>query len=191
MDAKTKLAIKNITQEFEARLNSLIDICESPIEEYFLVNICDYFYSQSLMSLRFDFLVRSIDDPYDKTTKIFKRFNYQERGINVFGLIYGVKIDIGVAIYKIIPQFQHNNYRLDFAIFIDKPDLKMKFCIECDGHDFHKTKDQNQKDSERTRALVKDGWTTLRYTGTELFKWDVGKAQELEIILTEFLKRNN
>jgi hypothetical protein len=171
MDIKTKLILNNITQEFEKRINALIDICESPIEEYFLINICEYFYSQSLMSLKFDFLVRWVDDPFSPNTEIIERSNYQEKGINVFGFIYGINIDIGETVYKIIPQFKHNNYRLDFAIFIEKPDMKVKFCIECDGHEFHKTKEQNLKDSERTRNLAKDGWTTLRYTGSELFKW--------------------
>lgn len=191
MNIKSKLILGNITQEVEKRFNALIDICESPIEEYFLITLCEYFYSQSLMSLRFNFLVRWINDPFSPMTKNVEPFNYQERGINVFGFIYGIQIGIGELEYKIIPQYPHNNHRLDFAIFIERPGQTIKFCIECDGHEFHKTKHQNLKDSERSRVLAKDGWTTLRYTGSELFKWDTSKAQDLEIILTKFCERFN
>jgi len=188
MDPRTKLLLRDITKEFELRFAALINICESPIEEYFLINICKYFYSESLLSLKFDFMVRWIDDPFSPSTKKHEQYNYQEEGINVFGFIYGIQINASIdTIYKIIPQYKHNNYRLDFAIFIEKPNSIIKFCIECDGHEFHKTKEHNLNDSKRTRELLKDGWTTLRYTGSELFKWDKNNAQDLEIILTQFL----
>ena len=183
MDIKTKLSLNVITEEFERRIKALIEICESPIEEFFFINVFDYFYSQSLLSLRFDFLVRWVDEP----TKL-ESFNYQERGINVYGYIYGIKVDIGEAVYSIIPQFEHKNYRLDFAIFIEKPNQKIKICIECDGHQFHKTKEDNFKDSERTRNLFSDGWDTLRYTGSELFKWNSSDAESFEIMLINNLK---
>ena len=123
MEPKTKLILNEITKELDTRFSALIAICESPIEEYFLVNICKYFFSQSLMSLEFNFLTRWIDEP-----TLTDPCNYQEEGINVFGFIYGIKIDVGSGIiYKIIPQFKHNNYRLDFAIFVEKPNSEIKF----------------------------------------------------------------
>lgn len=190
MDAKTELIFRDITREFESRINALINICESPIEEYFLINIFKYFYSQSLMSLKFEFLVHEVNDPFDLKTKVFDPFNYQEEDINIFGFVYGIQIRVSTdTVYKIIPQFKHNNYRLDFAIFIEKPGSLVKFCVECDGHDFHKTKVQNLSDSKRTRDLLKDGWTTLRYTGSELFHWNTTNAMDLEMILTHFIEQ--
>jgi very-short-patch-repair endonuclease len=58
-------------------------------------------------------------------------------------------------------------YRPDFAVFRDGADWKI--AIECDGHRWHeKTPDQAQRDKERDRALVYDGWTLLRFTGREI-----------------------
>lgn len=77
-------------------------------------------------------------------------------------------------------------YRLDFAIFSklnegDK-ESKVKICIECDGHDYHKTKEQRTKDSNRDRQLILDGWTVFRFTGTEIFSKD-NCAHDLEQFL--------
>lgn len=192
MNAKTEIIIKEITQELEIRFRALIDICESPIEEYFLVNLCQYFYAQSLIFLNFDFLTRLVDDPHSPLTQKIEPSNYNEKNTDIYGFIYGVKITQNIdTVYKIIPQFKHKGYRLDFAIIIEKPNSNNKFCIECDGHEYHRTKEQILKDSKRSRDLARDGWTTLRYTGSELFRWNSDNAQDLEIILIEFLKSVN
>lgn len=60
-------------------------------------------------------------------------------------------------------------YRLDFAIM--NSHFRWKLAIECDGHDFHeRTKEQAQRDKARDRDLVADGWTVLRFTGSEIHK---------------------
>jgi hypothetical protein len=63
-------------------------------------------------------------------------------------------------------QYQAVGYRLDFAIIGDR-----KVAVECDGHDFHdRTKEQAARDKSRDRRLIADGWTVLRYTGSEIHK---------------------
>lgn len=76
---------------------------------------------------------------------------------------------------RIEPQYEvfvddKPKYRLDFAIYAsDAVTDKYKFAIECDGHEFHqKTKDQVEKDKQRERFLQQNGWTVIRFTGTEI-----------------------
>jgi very-short-patch-repair endonuclease len=88
--------------------------------------------------------------------------------------------------YTFIPQYtlmvEEKNYRLDFALFYEKTlnnELikEVKIAIECDGHDFHSTKEQIRKDSLRTRKLMSHGWKVIRYTGSEIYQ----KANRSEI----------
>jgi very-short-patch-repair endonuclease len=58
-------------------------------------------------------------------------------------------------------------YRIDFVIA--SPDLKL--AIEIDGHDFHeKTKEQAANDRARERSIVREGYTLMRFTGSEIFR---------------------
>lgn len=67
------------------------------------------------------------------------------------------------------PQFKFGAYRIDIAMFGRNFDGKeFRLAIECDGHDFHKTKDQAKRDRKRDRFLQLWGWNTLRFTGSEI-----------------------
>jgi len=59
-------------------------------------------------------------------------------------------------------QFPVGPFFLDFAF----PDDKI--CVELDGHDFHKTKEQRTADSQRQRWLELNDWRVIRFTGTEI-----------------------
>jgi very-short-patch-repair endonuclease len=74
---------------------------------------------------------------------------------------------------KLIPQYEvktdTTTYRVDFAFL--KSDKSKRLCVEIDGHDFHeKTKAQVAADKERERSIVKQGFTLLRFTGSEVVK---------------------
>lgn len=62
------------------------------------------------------------------------------------------------------PQYSVGNYRLDFAI----PEIR--FCVELDGHDAHKSKEQRTHDASRDRWLELNGWRVVRFTGSEIFR---------------------
>jgi len=64
----------------------------------------------------------------------------------------------------VVNQFKFGKYLLDFAV----PEIKL--CIELDGHDGHKTKEQRTHDARKDRALTADGWHVIRYTGSEVHK---------------------
>lgn len=40
--------------------------------------------------------------------------------------------------------------------------------IECDGHDYHSTKEQRAADARRDRKLFRMGWWVLRFTGSQI-----------------------
>ena len=77
------------------------------------------------------------------------------------------------------PQVQVGNYRVDFMVD------GMMIVVECDGYDQHKTKEQMAKDYKRERYLVSQGYTVIRFTGSEINKDPDGCAKELfEMIKT-------
>jgi len=82
-----------------------------------------------------------------------------------------------------------NTYRVDFLIPVWYPNQhagKM-FVVECDGHEFHqKTKEQVEKDNERTRNLQAAGYEVIRFSGTEIYHKAYKCAREvLKIILSK------
>jgi very-short-patch-repair endonuclease len=75
---------------------------------------------------------------------------------------------LGVAL---VPQHKIDadgqSYIVDF--FISKPGQSIRLVIELDGHDFHeKTRAQVAKDKTRERALIRQGFTVLRFSGSEI-----------------------
>jgi len=60
-------------------------------------------------------------------------------------------------------------YRADLAL------LDHRLVIECDGHNFHSTRDQRTRDASRDRFITAQGWRVLRCTGTEIHA-DVSKV---------------
>lgn len=64
----------------------------------------------------------------------------------------------------VINQYPWHSYLLDFAV----PEIKL--CIELDGHDGHKSKKARSHDNARDRKLLEEGWTTIRYTGSDIYK---------------------
>lgn len=73
---------------------------------------------------------------------------------------------------------QLRTYRLDFALICSRwtwdpgtwQDLA-KIAIEIDGHDFHeRTKQQAHRDKLRDRALANEGFTVLRFSGSDIHR---------------------
>lgn len=89
---------------------------------------------------------------------------------------------------SIIPQKKIGKYRVDFLVNAytreEEPKLIKQVVVECDGHSFHeKTKEQARHDKERDRYLQAQGYTVLRYTGSEIFQNAGNCADEVFQIL--------
>ena len=92
-------------------------------------------------------------------------------------------------------QVQIGKYRVDFLIhaydfgrcemgddykFKYDQALWRKLVVECDGHDFHeRTKEQAARDRSRDRALITQGLTVFRFTGSELWRDPIGCAGQV------------
>ena len=66
-------------------------------------------------------------------------------------------------------RFQHVIDYYDMPVTI--PDFalpKDKIAIYCDGYEFHKDPDPFQKDRQQSRDLQLQGWSVLRFSGSEI-----------------------
>jgi len=103
--------------------------------------------------------------------------------------------------YEIYPQYQvensNQNFRIDLALILkiinqgNNEILKtIKIAIECDGYEYHATREQFTKDKLRERKLKELGWKdVIRYSGSEIYqlnddleKTKINFDQILEII---------
>lgn len=65
-------------------------------------------------------------------------------------------------------------------IFIWVPSNQdFKLVVECDGFKYHKDKESFTKDRVRDRLLQKEGYQVLRFSGSEIYKNPIEKADEL------------
>lgn len=83
-------------------------------------------------------------------------------------------------VYKIeiIPQYEvktklNKKFRLDFGLvksmLRENKIIELeKICIECDGHEYHSTKEQITRDNARARELTLEGWKIFRFSGSEI-----------------------
>lgn len=62
-------------------------------------------------------------------------------------------------------------YRSDFLVSVFKEGKPVgRIVLECDGHQFHeRSKEQVARDRSRDRMMTNDGYTVLRFTGSEIF----------------------
>lgn len=78
----------------------------------------------------------------------------------------------------IAPQFKWRTYTSDF--YVNGLSIKKRLLIECDGHEFHeRTKEQAAHDRSRDRLAQQDGYTILRFTGSEIFRNAYGCARQV------------
>lgn len=65
------------------------------------------------------------------------------------------------------------------------------FAIECDGHDFHeKTKEQSTHDRKRERELIAEGYTVIRFSGSEIYQDPSKCASEVFDIIFKYFRQN-
>ena len=75
-------------------------------------------------------------------------------------------------------------YKVDFLFIVRVKGKERKVVVECDGHDFHeRTKDQAQRDKSRDRDMTNNGYTVLRFTGSEIYRRASGCMGEIEDLL--------
>ena len=80
-----------------------------------------------------------------------------------------------------IPQYKLGNYRADFVIIAQgfkgiythrvwPPNVCKKYCIECDGKQWHSTPEQKSNDIQRDKFFKQNDFKVYRYGGSEIYK---------------------
>jgi very-short-patch-repair endonuclease len=81
-------------------------------------------------------------------------------------------------------QYQIGNYYIDFAI------PEKKIAIEIDGHKWHATQEQRERDNARARYIMQQGWVVIRFTGREVFQAPEFCVQEVRKIVVAHQRGN-
>jgi Uncharacterized protein conserved in bacteria len=92
-------------------------------------------------------------------------------------------IDTSSKGLSITPQFKIDKYRVDFLITYNED---KKIIVECDSQQFHdRTEKERRKEKERDRYLIKNGYKTFHFTGSEITQKPFETAAEIVSYLTE------
>lgn len=78
---------------------------------------------------------------------------------------------------------KHSRYRVDFLL------KDARLVVELDGHQYHSTKEQLEKDAIRQRYLSRAGYTVIRFTGREIHRDAKACVSELRNIYLERMQR--
>jgi hypothetical protein len=78
---------------------------------------------------------------------------------------------------------KHSRYRVDFIL---KDALLI---IELDGHEYHSTKEQLERDAIRQRYLTRAGFAVIRFTGREISRNPAACVSEVSTIYKERIQR--
>jgi hypothetical protein len=92
---------------------------------------------------------------------------------------------------SVVPKLGPNGkaIRLDALVFVpNRP--KLLVAIECDGYEWHRSKDAFDKDRRRDRALQAIGCDVLRFSGSEIHSNPVDASMDLYEKLSGLAKRS-
>ncbi|MDP1772740.1 MAG: DUF559 domain-containing protein [Methylobacter sp.] len=78
---------------------------------------------------------------------------------------------------------KHGRYRVDFIL------RDARLIIELDGHAYHSSPAQLEKDAIRQRYLTRAGYTVIRFTGREINKNPASCVDEVRTIYKERIQR--
>lgn len=169
MNSKNKKISENAQEIIYDRLEtikteseSLLCLCESPVEQIFLAAAIDYF------GLIYN--------------------DHEKRGQAPFSAEYPAAD--GIFTILVEPQREivslDAKYRADFFFSLYRfasgghPNLWGKTVVEIDGHDFHeKTKQQASRDKKRDRDLLAMDIFTLRFSGSDVYNDPSGSVESL------------
>lgn len=79
---------------------------------------------------------------------------------------------------------KHGRYRVDFIL------KDARLIIELDGHDYHSTKEQLERDAIRQRYLTRAGYSVIRFTGREVNRDPAACVAEVREMYRERMERS-
>ena len=160
------MSFKKLTEEY-------VNECGYDIDEMFLSEkVYNTIYCEPL-----DWHLCLVDSIVDCESPMEQ---YLSLFIEVSGLIrinrFNPKIDIVEFEKQKELIINGKKYRVDFFMKIEykikyKDFKTVNLIIEVDGHEFHqKTKEQVERDNERTRKLQIAGYEIIKFSGTEVYR---------------------
>jgi len=216
-----KSQINKINKLVEGFIDKYLILCESEIEKIFITNLIYYLFemkfnitreTDSELNYTFSnftpYTVGVFDDNYNnyKSPELFDGDGtFKLVGIQMnesYSIVVGGEIGVDKIKnkYIFIPQYPvsigDRNYRLDVGLICQhikngKIVKEIFIDIECDGFDYHSSKEQLTRDSQRTRKLMNNGWHVLRYTGSEIVgKQDITDIHRLMNEIFSIVKNN-
>lgn len=115
---------------------------------------------------------------------------YDERGDHKVGYHHAIH-SFQVMTQERITCSTGKEYRVDFLIYcIDKEGKDHYFVIECDGYEFHSDKEKFKEDRLRDRSLLRDGFVTIRLSGSEIVQDASYCVYEIFETIAGYLKIN-
>lgn len=121
---------------------------------------------------KINFYEESDDTPIiDINTEPEEYFDFQIRLIDDCVNIPEELSDITLSVTRPNKNYEISGYKPDFLIEITSClNEIMKFAIEIDGYEWHeKTKEQAANDRRKDRIYLKNGYTPIRFLGTEVY----------------------
>jgi hypothetical protein len=192
------------------KIEKVIELCESPIEEQLLLKLTEYVLINSLednsqiiqnykLCIGSDFIDKNgewwdLERPVEEfNDKYFIRIfnNSYNNGSKVYERYIDIKPQHKIYYFEDKNSINKKYYILDFGVFLYETKtnkLVRTFCIECDGYEFHSTKEHIIKDNSRSRKLLdrENDFTTIRYLGREINEMtDDGILDLLNVIFQE------
>lgn len=156
--AKAREIVRSSAELFMTEEPTLVQFARSPIEKLMAWGLCTRgMWMGKIDSCVFQSADNSIDD---------LRRECVIRG-GLLNLIVGAQMRFGP-------------YTIDFAAAVaiwGQPPLIV--VIECDGHEFHTSKDQFTRDKAKDRELLQNGIQVMRFSGSEIWRDAGACAQQI------------
>lgn len=121
--------------------------------------------------------------PHVAWTRVFG--DIQEAGFKHTGAFLQSDTSPCICVFQAEPTTMP--FRIDMA-FIgqrmerDRDEMPwVRVAVELDGHDFHeRTKEQASRDKRRDRVLAANGWSVLRFTGSDVYRDPAKVLEEID-----------
>lgn len=159
LDHYTQKRQTQLQKEIEGLHTILTTICQSPMEQYFLLKVINEF-----------------DGPiyYHLSEKPYIAISIgHEIGGKTFTLVIfpQYKLTSNSAVYYVDFMFMLDVEYYEPTSFWFSAHSHYYIAVEIDGHEYHeRTKTQAEKDKFRDREIRKIGFSVFRYTGSEIYR---------------------
>ena len=113
---------------------------------------------------------------------------YRDRGASYIEKQFASKLDDLARAIEAERWFgdpeKHSRYRVDFLL------KDARLIVELDGHEYHSTKEQLEKDAVRQRYMSRAGYSVIKFTGREVVRDVESCVAEVRTIYEERVQRS-